>query len=226
MPPCSAGKGAFFVAEQFGFDQFGGNGRAIQRDKGAGAARAFLVNGARDEFLARAGFALDRDARFACGHALHLRQQPLHHRPGPDDFVLPQPAPQIAIFVFEVAQAQNIFDGHQQFFRGERLFQEIHSAKPRGAHGRFHAGLAGNHHHRSGYSDGLEILEQRNSILAGHHDIRKNHVEALRANQFQRARGAVTHRGLVSGKAKCAGKRRERVRIVVDQQQMRLERES
>ena len=44
----------------------------------------------------------------------------------------------------------------------------------------------------------------------------------LRADQFERARGAVAHRGFVSGKAKRARKRGERVRIVVDEQQMWL----
>ena len=132
--------------------------------------------------------------------------------------MLAEPAAKIAIFLFEVAQPQNIFDGDQKLFRGKRLFEKIHGAEPRGAHGHFHAGLAGNHHHRSGHAGGFQILEQRNSILAGHDHIRKNHVEALRADQFQRARGAVANGGLISGEAKRAGERRERVRIVVNQQ--------
>src|SRR2546430_13480023 len=52
-----AGEGAFFVAEQFGLDQFRGDGRTIERDEGMLAPRRFLVNRARDEFFSRSGFA-------------------------------------------------------------------------------------------------------------------------------------------------------------------------
>ena len=52
-----AGKGAFFMAEEFRFQQRLGDCAAIDRDKWlAGlAARAFAVNGLRHEFLAGAG---------------------------------------------------------------------------------------------------------------------------------------------------------------------------
>ena len=43
-----AGESTFFVAEEFGLDQFGGNGGAIECDEGVFVARRFLVNGARD----------------------------------------------------------------------------------------------------------------------------------------------------------------------------------
>jgi len=63
------------VAEQLRFDQLARHSCAIERHERPGTARAFLVNGARDELLARAGFALDRYARFTGRDALHLRQQ-------------------------------------------------------------------------------------------------------------------------------------------------------
>ena len=40
----SAGKGAFFVAEQFGFDQSLWNGAATDRNKGLAGARAQIVD--------------------------------------------------------------------------------------------------------------------------------------------------------------------------------------
>jgi hypothetical protein len=48
-----AGEAALFMAEQFGFDEVAGNGAAVDRGKGLGSARAFVVDGAGDEFLAR-----------------------------------------------------------------------------------------------------------------------------------------------------------------------------
>src|SRR5277367_5659603 len=43
-----AGEGAFFVAEEFGFDEFGGDGGAVQSNKGIFFTRRFFVDGASD----------------------------------------------------------------------------------------------------------------------------------------------------------------------------------
>ena len=56
-----AGEGAALVAEKLGFEQAGGNGGAVDPDESAFAARAEIVNGAGDDFLAGAGFAEDQD---------------------------------------------------------------------------------------------------------------------------------------------------------------------
>ncbi len=74
------------------------------------------MNRARDEFLPRSGFALNGDARFTCGDALHLREHALHHRPRPNHLVLAEAAAQVAIFVFQMTQPQNIFRRDQKFF--------------------------------------------------------------------------------------------------------------
>ena len=44
----SAGERTFFMAEEFGLDQFSGNSGAIESDEGVFLARRFFVNGARD----------------------------------------------------------------------------------------------------------------------------------------------------------------------------------
>ena len=56
-----AGERAADVAEEFGFDQVLGDRRAIDRDEGAVGARSAVVAGAREQFLAGAGLALDQD---------------------------------------------------------------------------------------------------------------------------------------------------------------------
>src|ERR1035441_2640529 len=56
-----AGEAAFFVAEQFAFDQLGGHGGAVQGDERAAFARAAFMQGARDQLLACAGFPQDAD---------------------------------------------------------------------------------------------------------------------------------------------------------------------
>ena len=56
-----AGEGAAFVTEQFAFQEIAGNGGAIHCDERFVGAIAVLINGARDEFLAGAGFAANQD---------------------------------------------------------------------------------------------------------------------------------------------------------------------
>jgi hypothetical protein len=52
-----AGERAFAIAEQFAFQQVFRDRRAVLHDERLGAARAAIVNRARDDFLAGAGFA-------------------------------------------------------------------------------------------------------------------------------------------------------------------------
>ena len=67
VPGGGAGERALLMAEQLGFDQLAGHGRAVQGDERAVAARAALVQGARDQFLARCRF------RPGCRRALRWR---------------------------------------------------------------------------------------------------------------------------------------------------------
>ena len=108
--------------------------------------------------------------------------------------------PQLAVLVFQTAHAQDIIDSQQQFFRRKRLLQKIDGAQPRSAHGHFNVGLAGDHHHRHGRAQRLQIFKQRQAVLTWHHHIGEHHVEALGFDQFQRTHGVVANRGLVPGK--------------------------
>ena len=62
-----AGKGAAFVAKQFGFKQLLGDGRAVEGDKGLVGPRTKIMQAAGDQFLAAAGLAanqhIDRQRR-------------------------------------------------------------------------------------------------------------------------------------------------------------------
>lgn len=51
-----AGKGTGFMAEQFVFDEFVGDGAAVDGDERFAGAGAEVVNGAGEDFLAGAGF--------------------------------------------------------------------------------------------------------------------------------------------------------------------------
>src|ERR1700722_9910085 len=77
-----------FVTEQFGFDQLSWDSRAVERNKRAVAAVAFLMKRASDKLLACSGFSQYGDTSLAGRHALHLCHYVLHHRRLPDQFLL------------------------------------------------------------------------------------------------------------------------------------------
>ncbi len=64
---------------------------------------------------------------------------------------------------------------------------------------------------------GLQVSQQRQAVLAGHHDVGENHVEALRLGKFERAIGLIAHHGFMSGQAKGPRERRQRIRVVIHQ---------
>ena len=68
-----AGEGATLVAKQFTLQQLLGNGRAIDRQKRLLAAMAVVINGARDQFLARAAFAADQGGGIRRGWPMSLK---------------------------------------------------------------------------------------------------------------------------------------------------------
>ena len=89
-----AGKGAFFVAEELGFDEGFRNGAAGNGDERLVGARAQVVNGAGDEFLAGAAFAGDQHRGVEVGDAADQLINALHLRAGADDAVAGAGRPQ------------------------------------------------------------------------------------------------------------------------------------
>lgn len=215
-----AREGAFFVAEQLRFDEFGGNGGAIKGDESVFVTRGFFVNGAGHEFLAGACFAKDADAGFAGGNALDLREEFFHGGAGADEFVLAEPVSEFAVFVFEAGEAQRVFDGDQQLIGGERLFEEIESAKARGLHGHFDIGLAGDQDDGGLQAGFFQFFEEFEAAFTGHDHVGKDEIEALVLDEFGGAEGVVADGGLMSGEAKGAGEGGEGVGVVVDQEEM------
>src|SRR5262249_13300787 len=69
-----SGKRSFFVAEQLALEQTQGNGGAVHLDEGVVLSGAQGVDGARGEFLAGAGLAIDHDRGIGWRHCLYLVQ--------------------------------------------------------------------------------------------------------------------------------------------------------
>ena len=73
-----AGKGAFRVAEQFRFNQFFRQRGAINFDERFLGAQRVVVNGVRDQFLARAGLAHDEHVGVRLGDRFNRLIDGLH----------------------------------------------------------------------------------------------------------------------------------------------------
>jgi hypothetical protein len=139
-----------------------------------------------------------------------LRRDLLHHATHrvarPNDFVFAQPPAELAVFILQPAQPQNVFNCQQELFGRKRLFEKIHRAQARGAHGHLDVRLAGHHDDRRCDFECFQIFEQGQAVFSRHDDVGEDHVEPLRFEQLERARGAVGHRDLVARQAKCPRK--------------------
>jgi hypothetical protein len=85
-------EGASFVAEKLALQQGPGDRGAVQLYKWALPARTLVVNGAGDDLLAGAGFALNQSHRIAfCDHA-DQTQDLLKRRTEANDLLVPEGA--------------------------------------------------------------------------------------------------------------------------------------
>src|SRR5579864_752527 len=115
-----AGERAFLVAEHFALKQSGGDGGAVQFDERPVATAAELMNGARHQLLAGAGFTLDQNRGIGRRGGPDLFEHLAQRGAVADDFVEPELAAdfflQVNLFFLDV-RAKLI-----DFLEGERVF--------------------------------------------------------------------------------------------------------
>ncbi len=80
------GKGALLMAEEFGFQQFPGNGPAVDGHERLVGPAAVGVQGAHQQFLARARLARDKDGAVRGGDLAQDPEHVVQDRAGADDF--------------------------------------------------------------------------------------------------------------------------------------------
>ena len=140
----------FFVAEQFRFNQFARHRGAVHRNELAlPTARALVVNGARDQFFARAGFAANQHRNFCRRdfgnqvidllHAVTGAEQIARAFEGGEFFFQPR------IFCAQTACFQRVFDDKAQFIQFIRLGEIIVRACFDGFDGGAFGAVRGNH---------------------------------------------------------------------------------
>jgi hypothetical protein len=152
-----AGERAFLMAEQFAFDQFAGNRRAVHLHERAGRKRTRAWMCAASSSLPvpdspiSSTRASDRAAMVACSTARSKAGlAPIIFVPGPT-------ASRRRLFSCFRALFERVLHGNQDAVAAERFFEEIESAGARGFHGVGDGGVAGNHDHRARESRGLQV---------------------------------------------------------------------
>ncbi len=117
------------MAEQDRFDEIVRNRAAVHRDERLGLALAAAVDGAREQFLADAGFALDQHGnRRGCGF-LRRAQHPGHRLAAGDDVGEGQPALAAVAdalqFAFQRRRVEGVAQGDLQPLEADRLDDEV-----------------------------------------------------------------------------------------------------
>ena len=173
-----AGKRALAMAEQFALDQVFGNGGAVDLDEHGVLAQALRVDGARRQFLAGAGFAVDQHAAVGGRHQRNLLAQRLHGNAVAHDHA----ARLELLLEFQVLAAQPLgFDGvlqhDQRALDGERLFQEVEGAELGGAHRGLDVAVAGDHDDFGMVFALDQLLQRLQAVDAGQPDVEQDHVE-------------------------------------------------
>src|SRR5262249_10542327 len=132
-----AGERAAHVAEELRLEQRFRNRAAVQRDEAVHAPRAALMNGARDDFLARTRFARDQDRAARRRDRLEQLEQQLHRPALADDSLEAVPLfelrTQVRVLGFQPPLLERGIEHVQQLVDLKRLADEV----PRAALDRF-----------------------------------------------------------------------------------------
>jgi hypothetical protein len=170
-----AGERALLVAEEFGFEQVLVDGGAVDGLEHLRDARRLAVDGARDEFLARARLAADEDRRVRARDLENHLLDRLHLGRGGDD-----------LLVQGVELGERAADGLQKRLALEGLFEVVECAAAERLLGRLDGAVRGEQQDDDGGVEGEELREQLDAVHARHLQVGEREVEASLARDAQR----------------------------------------
>ena len=170
-----AGEGPALVAEQLALDEGLGDCRAVDRDERLVAPVRELVNRARHELLARAAFPVHKHGRVARRrqldpaiyllHALRLANQLA------EAALLLQLMAQEADLARQRLLLDRFLEQHLQPRGVDGLGEIVERAAAHGFHGGLHRPLSGHEQHDRRPARFLQLLEERESIHLGQHEV-------------------------------------------------------
>ncbi len=186
-----AGKGARFMAEQFGFDQRRRQGGAVDGDEGLARPGAEVVQRAGDQVLAGARLAHDQHIGFGRPQRADAPPQVDHRRrtprqPGFQIVRLSGGRAQHAVFQHQAPVFRRAGHDFGQLRGGKRLFHKVIGAFAHRPHRQLHIAVPGDQDHRDIPVDRMDAVHQAEPVDARHADIRHHHAGKAETHQIQR----------------------------------------
>ena len=191
-----AGKGAAFMAEQFGFKQLLGDCRAVEGHKGLVGTWAKIMQAAGDQLLAAAGLAANQHIDGQRRQFQDLTAQGLqaarYPKQAPVDLLTQaRLLMQAAVFQYQLALFQRAAQAAEQGFGAEGLFQKVVGTITHGLHGHGYIAMAGQQDHRQIRVQLLQPGQQGQAAHARHAHIADNHSGKMRRQPVQTVFGVV-----------------------------------
>ena len=177
------------------------------------------MQGACDEFLPGAALAINEYAAVGGSGDGNLLAQGFHGDAVADDLeALAELAAQYQVLLLKAALLDGIADEDDDFFEGERLFDEVEGAKFRGAHGGFDVAMAGDHDDRGRIGNVADAAEGFHAVDAWQPDIQKNDVQVAGGDAVQSFFGGAHGFHGVMFVAQDGGERFADARLIVHDQ--------
>ncbi len=197
------GESAFFVAEEFAFEEMFGQGPAVDGDKGFVPARPLLVDVAGQDLLAGASLAAQKHGGVAVDH---LFQQGVDRFHGPaladDPWELGAAFDLLAqrkVLLLQVGDPQHGADPGPQLGFVDGFGDVIVGPGVQAGDLVLGGGAGGQHDHRGGAPLGgdAHFFEDLDAVHAGHHPVQQHQVGPVLLEPFKGFGAAVGHAGLV-----------------------------
>ena len=212
-----AGEGTGLVAEQFGFQQLGGDRGGVQRHERARRARRFAVQRARHQLLAGAGFAGDQHRQ------RHLRQpadgaEQFAHRRGLADQRRQRFGGRGSGCGNGHCVARRQGPVHQSHggIEVEGFGQEFLRAATERPGGAGHVGMRRHHDHRQARQRLLQPVQQHQAAVAGHAHVGQQQVgRAAGRQRGQHFAGIGKGGDAEAGLAQCGGQHEAHRAVVI-----------
>jgi len=182
-----AGERAFLVSEELALDEVFRDGGAVDADERGGGAGALAVEGAGDEFLAGAAFALDKDGGLGAGDLADQLAQILHDRAATQQFVtafLVLLIAQVLVDLEELGEVLGLLERHLELVRGEGLDEVVERPVAHAIDGGFDGAEAGDDDHERLLGPALEFAQEIGAVAVREPDIDEDEVEVVLGQEF------------------------------------------
>jgi hypothetical protein len=198
-----AGVRAALMTEELIFEEFGGDGGAVDGEEGGIGILAEAVERAGGEFLSGAGFAGDEDGAAGGADFSEEVSDILHGAAVADEGVEidafgAELAAERGVFASEAADFERAGDLGEEFIEDDGFHQIIMCAESEGGDGVFDRGVGGDDEDAEFRLAFEELFEEGETIAIGELDIGDDEIGIEGGELMESARGGASERGVVA----------------------------